>query len=243
MISAICSAYSGVVLEVGSGGAEDESLIPSSIKLMLAQEQVGNTWWYQTFRLPEGYGRGIENTLYPPLSGFQLLLNIASEAQLEAELNYVIEQYVFDVGWEPLTKGNFRGVHTDGERVWMDVIFDKPLAIDAEMVPNAVSSAPPFEFRIGFQAQRGINEAWYITPNPYAYGRALEADGTKLSYSFAFRVLGLIADSGFDFLGNPYRSAIATLDAHAPAENSGYWLSAPQPSKFAVVSHYSDIRP
>ena len=63
--------------------------------------------------------------------------------------------------------------------------------------------------------------------------------------SLNFRLLALVADSGTDFLGDPYRSVAIVSEAQAGGANpnTGYWLSSPQPTQFAVVSHYSDLRP
>ncbi len=104
-------------------------------------------------------------------------------------------------------------------------------------------------FRVGFQAVKGIDTFYYASPNPLpGFVEGFHADGTtplKPAGSFAFRLLSLAPDTGTDFLGNPYRSVAVHSEARTPVggnTNSGYWLSAPQPSRFAVVSHYSDLR-
>jgi hypothetical protein len=67
----------------------------------------------------------------------------------------------------------------------------------------------------------------------------------RIHGSFNFRLLALVADSGTDFLGDPYRSVAIVSEAQSGGANpnTGYWLSSPQPTQFAVVSHYSDVRP
>lgn len=96
---------------------------------------------------------------------------------------------------------------------------------------------------------------WYSSPNPLAnsfvtaYGTdestPLTSDGDSLS--FAFRILGLVADSGTDFLGNSYRSAVKRYDVDNTSTLGGssedsIWMSKPNPSRFAIENLYYDIR-
>lgn len=97
---------------------------------------------------------------------------------------------------------------------------------------------------------------WYSTPNPLAltFSTARGADGTTAittgggaSLSFCFRVMGLVADSGTDFLGNTYRSAVAVYNVDNTNTTDGdaadrIWMSKPNPSRFAVENLYYDIR-
>lgn len=253
LVPALLANFSGVVIDQNH---------PTETSL-----EVSSQVFYQTFRLPEDYKRGtkpIEEKL-PGLSGFQILVTIPEGHASEAELAYTLEQYIFGSGWSPLISGRARGCHVDGERVWMDVLFEDEVPINESQIPDSQKPSAPTEFRIGFEALSHITAIWYSDPNVYPQGSAYRADGqtsivaTKSSWkeeswaerqahtaSFSFRVLGLIADSGIDFLGNPYRSLAITTRASNPAgenTNSGYWLSSPQPSRFAVVSHYSDLRP
>lgn len=60
-----------------------------------------------------------------------------------------------------------------------------------------------------------------------------------------FRLLAGTADSGVDFLGNVYRSAITSSSPESAAAigtEIDFWLSQPNPSGFAVEALYLDIR-
>lgn len=223
MPSAICENFSGIVLDQN---VASEFLEPTA------------EWYHQTFRIPESYAYepGGPNQRYPSLSGFQLLVGIANAST--AALNYTIEQFNFGSGWEPLAKGTTTGAQAEGERIWMDIILDQEIPVDKSMVTNVSV------FRIGVQAVSGITKIWFARPNPLTnFVEASENETPLGNASLAFRILALTADSGTDFLGNPYRSVVVHTAATNANSNSGYWLSAPQPSRFAVVNHYSDLRP
>src|SRR5208282_5644974 len=153
-IDPICANYSGIVI--------DQNAEPTTGLI------IGDTWWYQTFRLPENYARGeFGNTnefRYPGLSGFQILVDIPLGEALGVMLNFALDQYVIGQGWtDRLSKGTVYGCHADGEKVWLDVVFDNEVPI-TEDVANSDLAEP---LRIGFQALSSIEKAWYRTPNPY----------------------------------------------------------------------------
>ncbi len=231
MMANVCAEYSGVVI--------DQNVVTGSLT-------PNNSFYYQEFRLPEDYLRGVKigQTRFPGISGFQLLAAVEEDAATTCTLNYTIEQHNFgNSAWEVLAKGTVTGAQAEGERIWIDAILDQEIEVTASMTTNVS------ELRIGFQIVSGIEKLYYAQPNPLpGFVEALQSDGKALltpSASFAFRLLALTADSGTDFLGDPYRSVAIHSSAQAPVgenTNSGYWLSAPQPSKFAVTSHYSDLR-
>lgn len=230
-INTVCANYSGVVL--------DQNIVTGSF----APEQ---GFYYQEFRLPEDYLRGVKTgqTRYPSISGFQLLAAISNQAASTVTLNYTVEQHNFgNAAWEVLAKGTTIGAQSEGERVWIDIILSREIPVDVSMT-TGIS-----ELRIGFQVVSGIEKIYYAQPNPLTGSvEALQSNEKALfapSASLAFRLLGLIADAGTDFLGDPYRSIAIHSSAQSPVgerTRSGFWLSAPQPSKFAVTSHYSDLR-
>lgn len=224
----LCAEYSGIVLNQNARTG-----------FLLADFD----WHYQTFRFPENYTRGEgEQIRCPSLSGFQILVKAKSTKSI---LNYTIERYNKITGRSiVLAKGFVNGVQATGVETWMDVILDKEI----EITPNMVSKKSLF--RIGFQSEYGIEAFCIASPNPLREDvEAYQSDGkTPLSpsASFAFRILGLTADSGTDFIGDPYRSVVINTRAEeANGQNNinGYWLSSPQPSEFAVISHYTDLRP
>jgi hypothetical protein len=115
---------------------------------------------------------------------------------------------------------------------------------------------------IVYSYQVGVTTLPYVQPTPLygqaqSTGQAYQADGlTPLlgaftTSSFDFRILGLVADSGTDFMGNEYRSAVTTASvtntdttSTASGSTSGnYYMSPPQPSRFAVIPTYWDVRP
>ena len=227
----ICAEYSGVVI--------NQNVVTGSLT-------PGASFYYQEFRLPEYYLRGVKKgqTRFPGISGFQLLAAITDKAAATCSFNYTIEQHNFgNSAWEVLAKSIVVGAQAEGERIWIDAILDREIPIDVSMTTNIS------ELRIGIQIVSGIDKLYYAQPNPLpGFVEALQSDGKALlapPASFAFRLLSLIADSGTDFLGDPYRSVAIHSSSQAPVgenTNSGFWLSAPQPSKFAVTSHYSDLR-
>lgn len=116
---------------------------------------------------------------------------------------------------------------------------------------------------VTYSYQNGVNGLYYVTPTPLlqtaaGQGQVYQADGktpllgSGTTASLNFRVLALTADSGIDFLNNEYRSAVVQAAATNTSTTSlttgstagrSYFMSAPQPSPFAVVSIYSDVRP
>lgn len=228
----ICENYSGVVI--------NQNQAPT------ASLAVSKVWYYQTFRLPGNYRRGSEGKEYrwPDLSGFQLMTSITSGEAATASLEYTLDWFLTGTGWVNLAKGTVKGAHVDGEKLWMDVIFGKSVKVTEELTKQLL--------RVGFNPGTGIKAVWFSQPNPLNQNQeALEGEkvllngGTK--YSFNFRVLGLVADSGTDHLGNSYRSIAVESTAEDANTNEGtkpgYWLSAPMPSQFAVANMYFDVRP
>lgn len=112
--------------------------------------------------------------------------------------------------------------------------------------------------KLFYSAQQGIEKVWATAPNPLANQgcKATGSDGiTPLNLggqevSLLFRVLSATADSGRDFLGNKYRSIIVRSDQNfvdhmkiPPGQGTtDYWLSKPNPTRFAIESLYFDVR-
>jgi len=235
----ICADYSGVVF--------DQNQVTGELN-------PGTEQFYQTFRLPEDYLRGSkpEQQRFPSISGFQLLAEVEEDTEETVTLEYTLEQHNFgSVAWEVLAKGTAVGAQADG-KVWLDVILGKEIPVTPDLVSNVA------ELRIGFkvvpvEGKQGIAKVFFAEPNPLpGFVEALQSDGsTPLRgkgappVSFSFRLLGLVADAGIDFLGDPYRGLAVHSSADVPTAahpETGFWLSGPQPSRFAVVSHYSDVR-
>lgn len=60
------------------------------------------------------------------------------------------------------------------------------------------------------------------------------------SSTFRYRVLAATADSGYDFFGNAVRACVNRNKVGNLTANNAFWVSKPNPSKFAVESLYFD---
>lgn len=243
------TAIGGIVSKNLSGIVVNQSLFDSA--KYLSGSSITGPSGCQEFVFPTNYLRG--ESLAPDLTGFQLYvrskINIYSESDQNLEtatINYLIERY--DSG-----QGGWVGVASGFEKMfaknsvshdpsaeedhWFNVRF-APVSIDA----NWVSS----KFRIRFSCNSSISRVYYKTPNPLNNGVALTYNGiSSISdpASFAFRVLSAVADEGQDFLGNSVRSLVFAANSKkaTTVNNSQYWLSKPNPSKFGVENLYFDV--
>lgn len=105
-----------------------------------------------------------------------------------------------------------------------------------------------------YSVQQGITDVWASRPNPLdtlnVAATTRDDDPLLISgaeVSLLFRLMGAVGDEGVDFLGNTYREAVRRNRADHVAETFGdeadtYWLSKPNPSRFAVESLYFDLR-
>jgi hypothetical protein len=219
-------SYSGVVLNQNTSSTQVSA----------------STLHYQTFQLPSDYIRGSgSEAVVPSLTGFQL--QVTNPTESDASLDWTFDRYIEGTGWTNLSSGTIEGTSAAG-RIWVTAYFPTAIDVDADWIGT--------DLRFGFTST-DFTSAWYGKPNPLTNGRAYLADGTSpltdsgVEVSFAFRILSAVGDSGVDFLGNSYRSALITTsisnaDTGPNGSRDSYWLSAPQPSKFAVVNQYFDLR-
>jgi hypothetical protein len=141
-----------------------------------------------------------------------------------------------------------------GTRVVADLVEGEPYHFTHDSKP-AFLYLDPNDGLVYFSYEQGIMEFMITSPNPLAQpynDHAYDEMGDPLmgengDGAFCFRVLGLTADDGIDFLGNRYRSVVSTNDTNAISTAAGadpdsYWLSKPNPSKFAVENLYFDMR-
>jgi hypothetical protein len=227
---------SGIVIN------QDQAPMSNADKAAISQD-----WRYQEFILPTDYARGTEagEIRYPSLSGISLAMEVPD---LDAvELEFYLERNVFGLGWLSQATGSVLRASATGTLVWVDVYLEKPVEIDTDSYND--------RWRFSFRGTGG--NAWLSVPNPLVLpsnARAYAEDGiTPLQLngqdtSFMFRVLGLTADEGVDFLGNNFRSVVTTQDVGnvvtgEGSEDDTFWLSKPNPSKFAVESLYFDLTP
>ena len=152
-------------------------------------------------------------------------------------------------------------INPDGTYVFQGVGIAATL-VDGVPYPVTVNNIEGFllqsEGQVTFTTQQGVSGLWYVNPTPLLPPtcEAYLSDGktpifTNSMVALNFRILGLSADHGIDFLGNEYRSCVVqntgtqTSLNHAAVTStqSVTWTSLPQPSPFAVVSQYFDVRP
>lgn len=131
---------------------------------------------------------------------------------------------------------------------------DTPYRLDFHGLPSVLYWDSK-ERTVTYSVQQGVTAAWYAIPNPIGYRgvAAYDSDGvtvlqdTARNIAFLFRILAASADSGVDFLGNQFRS-VAVENSPNLVESGDrsitdlYWLSKPNPSKFAVETLYFDVR-
>lgn len=166
----------------------------------------------------------------------------------QPDIEWKIEYKVFGLDWQELVAGTTTEAHASGSKVWVDLLADDPVDIGSDLLDA--------RFRLGFRTESiAVNGVWFSNPNPLAsqYVSARDADGETAiqnagsDVSFCFRVLGLVADEGIDFLGNSYRSGVRLSTAGNASSLNGdpnaVWLSKPNPSRFAVENLYFDMRP
>lgn len=141
-----------------------------------------------------------------------------------------------------------------GTRVVVDLIMGEPY----HFIHNGQDSflyLDPADGEVYFSVEQGLTKFMFTSPNPLAlphFDRALDQNGSVITGvngegAFCFRVLALTAEDGVDFLGNRYRSVVVQNEANAistalGADPDSYWLSKPNPSKFAVENLYFDMR-
>lgn len=200
---------------------------------------LGGQQYFQNFALPNDYARG--GQYVAPLTGFQMFCNVSAPSS--ATIAWEIARLGASGSWVVLDSGTTVGTAQAGQ-TWFTVYFNNPLQPDAQWTTD--------QYRIGISTANGLTGIYY-SPNT-ASGRAYQADGqTPVTnaqgnqVALMFRVLGAIADSGTDFLGNVYRSVVTANEATnvnvlGTSDQESYWLSAPCPSQFGVTSLYFDER-
>lgn len=236
------SKYSGIVI--------NQNQVPASGTDFLVPD--GVSWVIQEFFLPVDYRRGTDSgeLQYPALSEIHLLVGVDDAMNETASIEFKLEYQVFGLGWIELTTGTATGTHVDGDKVWMHLILPDLIEMDKTKAESRM------RIQLLPDPDSGITKLWFARPNPLAISggsKAYAANGTTPlthlgeQYSFNFRILGLIADEGIDFLGNSYRSAVVrnyanSINTALGADPDSYWLSKPNPSKFAIESLYFDMR-
>lgn len=203
------------------------------------------------------------------LEGEEVWFNIYFDTPIDIEKEWVTNQNIFRFsvnGREAFDTTVNQEVEYDGAQVIIDnvaytVVPDiSPVPLQegglypfmANGVPSLLFVEPGSE-RVLYSVQQGVNRFWYSTPNPLSDTTKLyTADGVTPiqndgnDVSLLFRILAEVADEGTDFLGNLYRSSVTHnkvtfLDTFDPTAKNKFWLSKPNPSRYAVESLYFDL--
>lgn len=158
---------------------------------------------------------------------------------------------IFD---QPVTYEGGRATLQNGTQIDVQLISGQPYYTTASGGPGFLylNATDDSVYYSDLQSPLGF---WYTYPNPLALeaNAARQANGTTTftdsgnDVSLLFRVLGLVADEGIDFLGNRYRSVVATsavgnVNTNDIDTEDAFWMSKPNPSRFAVESLYFDLR-
>lgn len=148
----------------------------------------------------------------------------------------------------------------DGVRAVVEGVVVPARLVPGVKFPFELAGVPSYllyddvENKVVYSTQAGIETFWYSSPNPLAdigNARAERPAGTPVDdggdVSLLFRVLGLVADEGIDFLGNPYRGVVVwRASDHVTTDDVSlsdkFYVSDPCPSKFGVKSLYFDNR-
>jgi hypothetical protein len=169
-------------------------------------------WTSRTFNLPATFKRGDR---IPDITGLQFCHDVSDAENFAVDFRLELNLIT---GPLLLQSGSIAGTDASGTYIWSDIMFQTPVKVAddwlAEDFTVSVNSTSP---------------TW------------ITADGIR------FRLLADVADSGEDFLGNKYRSVVVRneptrIDTQRLDQANAYWLSKPNPSKFAVESLYFDLR-
>jgi len=228
-----------------------------------------NTYW-QTFVLPSDYERadsvapditGFQICVNNPPSTITPTINytlMASGSTLTAS------------GYIPLASGVVTGIHANGPQVWADIYLEENIPVTPQLLgstyalgvrasgvegwwysdPNPYAGGLAYEADMMTPLNGTIVPSDYLEPsdllypNDFLYPEGQESDGTIAS--FMFRLLSYSADHGTDWLGNSWRDVVLdqapqNINTFETTNPNAFWLSQPNPSKFAVEVLYFDI--
>jgi hypothetical protein len=199
---------------------------------------------YQDFFLPVDYERGPQGTaIIPDLSGAQIAMVAGSNP---INLPWGIDRFDPSDGWSTILTNTLANVPYLRVFFWAQLNAARPLEIPETWLTD--------RFRLWVTVTSAIEHIYYSAPNPLSplgVNAYLSPDGSSPitqggnQASLLFRIEALTADSGTDFLGNSYRSAVVVKSAEAINTVAGdpvaHWLSRPNPSKYAVEALYADV--
>lgn len=182
-----------------------------------------SSFTYQTFNLPNNYKRV---DVIPDITGVQICANISDADLFSLNLRFEIQEFG---DWVLLEEGSIQQAPIPGQYAWVPIYFNSPIGIGTDQLTKL--------FRIGVQSDTPV---WYSIPPP------LVNQTTVNGGNLMFRLMANTADSGTDFLGDSYRSVaisskVDSIDTSGVSTSSNFWLSKPNPSKFAVENIYFDI--
>lgn len=189
-------------------------------------------YYAQQFTLPATYPRA--NEYMPDLTGFQIFVHILGN---DPKIDWELQRKQTGGDWVSVTEGSSSGLGHDEENGWMTFDFDavvERLEDEWRVILDCEDCQPYYSITV----PNGI-----LTDVDTEIPIGLSNSSTVTTL---FRVLAATADSGIDFLGNSFRSAVVRRPAsyvsmtNSEVQNKS-WLSKPNPSKFAVESLYFDM--
>jgi hypothetical protein len=203
----------------------------------------------QEFKFPLDYIRA--NQTIPELSGFQIYvssINNLINSNDTASIKYFVDRYDPSMyGWINLASGTkdlfiseeFKDyINSNSEDNWFNIGFE-PVTIDSTWLNN--------KFRFRIFCNSNVTKLYYKSPNPFVDGTALAVDGVSnfnpTDASLCFRILSSAADDKIDVFNNKIRSSVYVSKPSnvASLNDESYWMSKPNPSKFAVENLYFDV--
>ena len=136
-----------------------------------------------------------QNSQYPEFSGFQIQCEIGPiEKSFKYEFGFIRK----GVGFEVFRTGEINHSYAEGEKVWIDVYFEKPVS-----TTGLKEGAQAINLR-----SRSVRAKHTLSRN-WRYEVENESKEKEYLPKMNYRLLGLVADSGTDFLGNSYRALVS----------------------------------
>ena len=176
--------------------------------------------FYQEFYLPQNYARGTDADLtIPPLTGFQILAKVRDGYAEATSVYFEVQYKKFGLSWVKLDSGYSLGADTSGDKVWLDLLLDSPLAITNDMLGN--------RFRIKLVVSMQPFDQPFNVVTQYENGYAFIED-TQYKVSLAPGVRVPVNANGY--LGLLYQDPESLTVYYSRMQDPiGFWYTVPNP--------------
>lgn len=116
---------------------------------------VPTDWVYQSFVMPDDYARGTLSTEIrrPDITGISVC--VATSDAENAYLDYRLELQQAGVGYAIAAEGTVTVAATEGDQLWFDIYFDRPIEMNAEQAAKRL--------RLGVRGN--VDKVWYSSPD------------------------------------------------------------------------------